>query len=51
MRRRSRLAQENDDRLAKLDTAEEEYTALDKGTAAYLEQLTRSCNAARRGWC
>ena len=42
------VSEENDDRLAKLDAAEVEYRALDKGTATYLEQLTRSCNAVER---
>ena len=45
---KKQVSEENDDRLAKLDTAEVEYTALDKGTATYLEQLTRSCNAAEK---
>ena len=45
---KKQVSEENDDRLAKLDAAEVEYAALDKGTATYLEQLTRSCNAVER---
>ena len=45
---KKQVSEENDDRLAQLETAEVEYTALDKGTATYLEQLTRSCNAVER---
>ena len=45
---KAQVSSENDERLAKLDTAEVEYAALDKGNATYLEQLTRSCNAVER---